>query len=348
MKTITTLLLLLPSPAFAYGEVAHDRPSPEERALHFFTDQLRVDPDATDVQFSSYSPVRPLMYADPLNEAARFYAEDMNANGCFPEDHSSCDGTSFGDRLAAFYSGQAIGENMLFGLSSPEAAVFEGWLYSDGHRENMLSGTWNELGTGFAGTGHWVQDFGLRTQLDETIATSGTHWPLVGSASGSSTWYLAVYDPDGAIDRAHVFLDGSKRELALDRGTADMGTFAYTLDNTGDGCVEYRFEVTRGDGSVVRYPTDGVLLATVGGVSCDWWLPSTQAANPAPGTGNEPGGPSLGAGGNGCSEDGGNQAGAGSNATTYNVQLGSCSVGASSKPGLLALGLLLIAVRRRR
>jgi hypothetical protein len=339
MHRLIAVLLLFPASALAYGEVVDDRPSPEERALHFFTDQLRVAPDATDLTFSTYPPVRPLIYSTELNEAARWYAEDMAVNGCFPADHSSCDGTSFGDRVRSFYSGAAIGENILAGRSSPQASVFEGWLYSDGHRENMLSDGWLELGTGHASEGHhWVQDFGDRNGVQEPIATSGTHWPLVGSGGGETEFFLAVHDPDGPVDTVDAYVDGVRTIMEVDRGSDGSRTFRAEVANDGDACREYFFEVTRGDGDVVRYPTAGVLLATVGGVSCDWWVPT--AADPVDAEG-------LGSGGVGCNE-GGPTEGAGSNRADGNVQLGRCSLGGrSTRLASLALCLLVLGLRRR-
>ncbi len=343
MKPLIALLLLLPAPAFAYGEVVDGRPSAHERALHFFTDQLRVDPDFTDPQFADYPPVRPLIHADALNEAARFYADDMAANGCFPADHSSCDGTPFGERLSLFYTGQGIGENILKGRAAPDASVFEGWLYSDGHRENMLNPDWIELGTGYASTGHhWVQDFGIRPDIDEPIATSGTHWPLTGSASGSTRYFLAVHDPEGPIDEAVVVVDGLRRRLEGDRGDDQDGTFVAEVDNADEGCRSYHFEVTRGDGSLARYPTTGLLQATVGGEACAPWIAGAE-----PGDGFE--GPGLGSAGNGCDEGGGNSAGPGSNQREDNVALGTCSLrGRPPAPSLLLLSLCGLALRRRR
>jgi hypothetical protein len=339
MRPLIALLVLAPTAAHAYGEAPDGWPGPQERALHFFTDQLRVDPDATDPQFSTYVPVRPLIHAEELNESARFYADDMAANGCFPADHSSCDGTSFGDRLAMFYAGRGIGENILKGLSAADASVFDGWLYSDGHRENMLSPDWVELGTGYAPEGsHWVQDFGIRDGIEEPIATSGTHWPLTGSGGGSTRWYLAVHDPEGPVDRVEVIVDGARHRLDADRGTASSGTFVTELDNDGDACREYAFEVHRGSGDVIRYPTAGWLLATVGGAACEPWI---DAPPPADGDG-------LGSGGNGCSEDGGNDAGPGSNQTEGNVELGRCSLDRARGVSSLALILGALVPRRRR
>lgn len=338
------LLCSWPASALAYGEVVDDRPSKEERAAHFFTDRLRVDPDFTDAQFSNYDAVRPLIYGAELNEAARFYADDMALNGCFPSDHSSCDGTSFVDRLAMFYPGQFIGENILWGLAAADAAVFEGWLYSPPHRDNMLRADWLELGTGFASErSHWVQDFGAREGVEEPIATSGTHWPLTGSSSGATTFFLAVHDPDGPVEGVDVFVDGSAHAMAVDRGPEGSRTFAAEAANDGDACRPYWFVVTRGDGAEVRYPNRGALLATVGGVSCEAW---------EDGEGLEAeggGGDGLGSAGNGCSEGGGNAAGPDSNQTGGNVELGSCSLDGRRRPasGLL-LCLLALGLRRRR
>ena len=159
--------LLAPASAAAYGEGSAGYPSLEERAIHFYTDELRIDPDYYDSDFEDKTPLSPLVYNRDLNEAARFYAEDMQSGGCFPADHSSCDGTSFEERVRSFYDGGGIGENIAMGYFDPEAAVWDAWMYSQGHRHNMLAPSWNELGTGFAGivnTGStwYVQDFGAR------------------------------------------------------------------------------------------------------------------------------------------------------------------------------------------
>jgi hypothetical protein len=157
-------LSLAPATAQAYGEGHGEIPNIEERAVHLFTDRLRVDPDATDSDFSSYSAVAPLIYNADLTEAARFHADDMAVNGCFQ--HESCDGTEFGERLQRYYNGFAIGENIALGSPDAQSVVFEGWLYSPPHRDNMLRADWRELGTGYAPGENamplWVQDFGSR------------------------------------------------------------------------------------------------------------------------------------------------------------------------------------------
>ena len=172
---LLAVAMAYPVTALGYGETTEDRPNAHERAVHFFTDQLRVDPGAHDSEFDR-EPLRPLAYNPDLNDAARFYADDLATNGCFPEDHSSCDGTSAADRITSFYGGPGWAENIALGSPDAWSVVYDGWLYSAGHRRNMLDGDLQELGTGFSSgdAGRlWVQDFGFGTaEVEPTRATT--------------------------------------------------------------------------------------------------------------------------------------------------------------------------------
>jgi uncharacterized protein YkwD len=83
-------------------------------------------------------------------------------------DHRSPAGTTVRERSrAAGYNWAAIGENIAFGQTSVDEVV-ETWLESPGHRKNILSPNFTELGIGLAlGRGPdgkyqvlWVQNFG--------------------------------------------------------------------------------------------------------------------------------------------------------------------------------------------
>jgi len=281
MRRVTVpalLVLLAPGVASGYGETDGDRPCPQERAVHFFTDQLRVDPGAYDAQFDR-DPVRPLVHHPDLNDAARFYAEDMAANGCFPEDHSSCDGTSASDRVGSFYSGAGWAENIALGSPDAWSVIYEGWLYSSGHRRNMLDAGLREFGAGFAagdGGRLWVQDFGMGTPEVEPILTSGTHWPLRPNAGSDVALHVAVYDPAGESP-ADVLVDlaGACRGLDVDFGGDGMETWSRTFPLPDErGCLPYVFVAHTAAGEVVQYPTSGSLLLPVGGESCAAWTPA--------------------------------------------------------------------------
>ncbi len=92
-----------------------------------------------------------------LNRAAAKYARVMKVNNHFS--HTGPDGSRFDQRIrAAGYRGNAMGENIAFGYRTP-AAVFRGWMKSPGHRRNIRSRKFDEIGFGKSGT-YWVTNFG--------------------------------------------------------------------------------------------------------------------------------------------------------------------------------------------
>jgi uncharacterized protein YkwD len=110
--------------------------------------------------------LRPLKANALLDKAAQGHAEDMLARGYFA--HKSPSGNTVRERArAAGYGWHLIGENIAFGQTSVDE-VMETWLNSPGHRKNILTAGFTELGVGLAmGLGpdgkyqvYWVQNFG--------------------------------------------------------------------------------------------------------------------------------------------------------------------------------------------
>ena len=110
-----------------------------------------------------------------LQKAAQRHNERMDGTGCFSHE---CPGEApLGTRLDGYLSGGlsawGIGENVAWGggeLGTPEAIV-KAWMNSPGHRANILSRDWREVGVGFssgspssgnANAGIYTTDFGLR------------------------------------------------------------------------------------------------------------------------------------------------------------------------------------------
>jgi uncharacterized protein YkwD len=110
--------------------------------------------------------VSPLALSDELDEAAQEYSQVLATSGCF--DHTCGPVPSFADRdnQAGYTGWSAIGENIAAGYATPEDVV-SGWMASPGHRANMLSPNFSELGVGMAsgadsfGT-YWTEEFGGR------------------------------------------------------------------------------------------------------------------------------------------------------------------------------------------
>jgi uncharacterized protein YkwD len=92
----------------------------------------------------------PLRLSTRLSAAANQHSTQMAVRGYFS--HDSADGSSMGRRVGRYYSATgrrywAVGENLLW--SSPSigpAAALDLGMKSPGHRANLLSREWNEIG----------------------------------------------------------------------------------------------------------------------------------------------------------------------------------------------------------
>ncbi|WP_405440932.1 CAP domain-containing protein [Streptomyces avidinii] len=94
-----------------------------------------------------------------LTKAAQDHSADMASHSNMS--HTGSDGSDPGARITrAGYTWRTYGENVAYGYSSPEK-VMEGWMNSQGHRENILNCAFKEIGIGLAQPGnYWTQDFG--------------------------------------------------------------------------------------------------------------------------------------------------------------------------------------------
>jgi uncharacterized protein YkwD len=108
----------------------------------------------------------PLTVSIELTAAAQSYSVVLAESGCFA--HTCGRVPDFVDRLdqAGYTDLMTAGENIAAGYRTPEAVV-EGWMNSAGHRANMLSPKYSEIGIGVATGGgrygiFWTQDFGTR------------------------------------------------------------------------------------------------------------------------------------------------------------------------------------------
>ncbi|HYG63048.1 MAG TPA: CAP domain-containing protein [Thermoanaerobaculia bacterium] len=109
--------------------------------------------------------LRPLVLDPLLNQAAQKHAQDMLARSYFA--HESPSGTTVRERSRAQgYAWRSIGENIAEGQTTVDE-VMQTWMDSPGHRKNILSPKFTELGVGLVVGGRagayrvlWVQNFG--------------------------------------------------------------------------------------------------------------------------------------------------------------------------------------------
>lgn len=110
----------------------------------------------------------PLTLNAQLTAAAQGHSQDMADHNFM--DHNGSDGSSPFDRMQrAGYSFSFAGENVAAGQSTPDDAM-SSWINetppNDGHRQNILSPNFREIGIGYAFSDvtqfkhYWTQDFG--------------------------------------------------------------------------------------------------------------------------------------------------------------------------------------------
>lgn len=91
----------------------------------------------------------PLRASAPLGAAADAHSRAMGRHGFFA--HESRDGSSFGDRVRRYYPPRggawSVGENLLWSTRGIDAKrAVELWMQSPGHRQNILTAQWREIG----------------------------------------------------------------------------------------------------------------------------------------------------------------------------------------------------------
>ncbi len=119
-------------------------------------------------QQRSEAGLDPLTLNPQLEASAQRHSQDMAANDFM--EHRGSDGSSPSDRIQqAGYAFSYDGENIAAGQTTPEEAMAD-WMNetppNDGHRRNILSPNFSEIGFGYAFSAttaykhYWTQDFG--------------------------------------------------------------------------------------------------------------------------------------------------------------------------------------------
>lgn len=105
--------------------------------------------------------LKPLAHNWELSRVARYKSMDMRDRGYFSHT-SPTYGSPFTMIKSFGISYRAAGENIAMGQSTPQAVV-DAWMKSPGHRANIMSTQFTEIGVGYAfggsGRHYWTQMF---------------------------------------------------------------------------------------------------------------------------------------------------------------------------------------------
>lgn len=154
------------------SEIISSNPSVSNPSL-IYPGQKLVVPTINDIKAAENEVVRlvnverinrglqPLTQNWQLSRVARYKSQDMINKNYF--DHiSPTYGSPFTMMENFGIKFTAAGENIAMGQNSP-SAVMNSWMNSPGHRSNILSPAYNQIGVGLAtaknGTKYWTQQF---------------------------------------------------------------------------------------------------------------------------------------------------------------------------------------------
>jgi uncharacterized protein YkwD len=106
--------------------------------------------------------MRALSINGSLTSAAQAHANDQAARDTMS--HTGSDGSNAGTRIQRTgYPVRNWGENVAAGYSTPDAVVVA-WMASPGHRANIVSGSFTQIGVAVAyaadGTAYWAMELG--------------------------------------------------------------------------------------------------------------------------------------------------------------------------------------------
>ncbi len=177
----------------------------------------------------------PLKRNSELDFAARDHTRDMaEDNYLYHDTYDRINGVESWvcgafTRIRLYYSGYSwAGENLAGGYSTPEAVV-QGWMASEGHRNNILKDVAKEIGVGYYYGGssfmhYWGEDFGVKPDVYPVVINNEapvTTTPTVGVfAYGQGVWAeMRTRDNAGNWTNWVPFQENVNFQLAPTNGT---------------------------------------------------------------------------------------------------------------------------------
>jgi len=263
------------------------QPSWRERAIAVLTNAVRLSPaaykassvyggvlspslNAPNVLGAAYPPQAPLIVDPAISRLARRHSRDMARRNIFA--HSGTD---------------TLGENIGAGADGDPLTTMHRWLCDrtsvssrgccvdgatcDGHRRNIMGGTFHALGVGHAYNPaatyqhYWTQNFGGAGARPAPPLVDGAH-----VFAGTTIRFLANVHGAAPPRSVVLLVDGVRLPMPVELGTQASGTYA-VVQARGTACRSYAFELVDASGAAHRHPVRGY-FRTAGEGSCrrDW------------------------------------------------------------------------------
>lgn len=251
----------------SFGTTFAPGPTADEFYLMTLINEARADP--AHFGYADYSPVPPLIYNELIGYAARSHSQAI-LNSAFQFGHCDIIWRCPSERVRAVGYTHGCAENLTTSFQTGPGAMREahqGFLASEGHRHNLLAPDLTEFGVGH--TFDRARGDDRHGQVTEVFCGGDLPIPalptgaMIAPSAGSNTFTFVVnyYSAQGEVPTsAQVFVDGQPYPLARRSGVAAHGTYAHSVELTGNGDHNYYFRFVYGDGKVAYWPPDSVDL----------------------------------------------------------------------------------------
>ena len=196
----------------------------------------------------------PLKFNAQLGDAAQWMAQDMAQNNYFA--HTDKLGRGIVQRIPAhgYAKARNLGENLAAGQASVADAM-KAWLTSEGHRANLLSPNYREIGASYLASDkgsyetYWVQEFGSRANV----------YPLIinGEAAQTESAEVKLYVHGKEWAQGMRFSNDGKNWTEWETFTSEK---SWNLEK-GEGTRTVYVEIRNTDGEILT-AEDTIMLST--------------------------------------------------------------------------------------
>lgn len=178
-----------------------------------------------------------------LDKAALYKAKDILKRQYFA--HTAPGGETMSTIVTANgYEYLVVGENLALGNFASSSALVTAWMNSPGHRENILNGSYREIGVGIA-TGLYEKQLSI-------VGVQVFATPRAACPMADSTTKQKLIAQEAALTAARTALDELKNELDQLK-TGDSGLYNQKVEEFNKRVVEYNGFVERQKEAVTEY-----------------------------------------------------------------------------------------------
>lgn len=266
-----------------------ETPTLYELYLMTLINAARAEPAAFG--YPEMQPVPPLVYNPLVAYSAHSHSQAILNSG-FQFGHCDPIGRCPTERARAVGYPGSCAENLTTTFRTGPAAIADanqGFLDSQGHRENMLAADLTEMGVGHTYDsrkgdayrhGQITEVFCGNTTMIRPALPMGAMVPPMGDTTTSFTYLVNFYSATGRPPTAaQVMIDGQPHPMRVKFGTASHGTYE-AVQQLPAGQHEFYFAFTLADGQPVRWPPTSVIPYPV--VVAPSNLPPAPEEQPAP------------------------------------------------------------------